>query len=359
MEIGKLSDAYHGKKVFITGHTGFKGSWLSLWLSVLGAKTKGYALNPKKNSLYNLVEKSLRVQSVIADIRNQKKLEKEILAFQPDYVFHLAAQPLVRYSYQYPLETFEVNSIGTANLLHAVSKLKKKCSVIIITTDKVYENHETNYAYREEDKLGGHDPYSASKACAEIIVQSFRLSYFNPENYEKHKKSLAAARAGNVIGGGDFADDRIIPDMIASFKKNTTLKVRNPSAVRPWQYVLDPLSGYLILGAKMMNKPVEHSAAYNFGPSTSDILTVEELVKAGIKFWGRGKYYAERNKKGYHEAGLLLLDNSKAKNELHWHPKYDSMEAIKRTIEWYKKSLERNADIIKLCIDEIESYQSK
>lgn len=360
MEIEKsFRNTYQGEKIFITGHTGFKGAWLSLWLSLLGAKTKGYALKPAKNSLYTSLEDSLKIHSVIADIRNRKKLEKELVSFQPNFIFHLAAQPLVRYSYEHPLETFEVNSIGTANLLHAASQLKKKCSIIIITTDKVYENKEKNYAYHEDDKLGGHDPYSASKACAEIIIQSFRLSFFNPYSFSQHKKSIASVRAGNVIGGGDFASDRIIPDTIAALRKNKTLKIRNPNAIRPWQHVLDPLCGYLMLGAKMNDEPEKHSTAYNFGPEANDLLTVEELAKAAINFWGKGKYSIKQSTKNQHEAGLLMLDNSKAKKELNWHPKYNSIESVKRTIEWYKKSFKKNSDIKELCVGEIKNYQSR
>jgi len=351
-----FKNTYSGKSIFITGHTGFKGSWLALWLMNLGAHVKGYALAAEKNSLYEDIEKSLNCESVIADIRNLKKLEAEIIKFQPDFIFHLAAQPLVRYSYRFPLETFEVNGIGTANLLQAVTKLKKKCVVVVITTDKVYENREQNYAYKETDKLGGYDPYSASKACAEIIVQSYRLSFFNPKDFEKHKKAVASVRAGNVIGGGDYAEDRIVPDIYRALSKSKVIQVRNPNAIRPWQHVLEPLSGYLLLGAKMFEEPIKYSTSYNFGPNKKDVMTVEELVKEAVSLWGSGKYKSDSVKSNLHEAGLLTLDNNKAKNELGWKPHYDSREAIEKTVKWYKRSTASKANKLDLCLEDIKSY---
>lgn len=359
MEIGSLiTNAYKGKKVFITGHTGFKGSWLSLWLQESGADLKGYALAPEKKSLYSSICKKLKIKSILADIRNYKRLEKEILSFKPDFIFHLAAQPLVRYSYKNPLETFEVNAMGTANLLNAVRKLRKHCSVVVVTTDKVYENKEQNYAYHEKDKLGGHDPYSSSKACAEIIVQSYRLSFFNPGNIDIHRKSIASARAGNVIGGGDYSADRIIPDIIRAIQKNKPVKIRNPNSIRPWQHVLDPLSGYLLLGAKMNSDPTGFSSAFNFGPDPNDVLTVEELAKVAVAGYGKGNYRVEMQKNNFHEAGLLTLDNSKAKSELGWRPVYDSRIAVAHTMDWYRKSFENGAGEFELCLEEIKLFTS-
>ncbi len=352
-----LLNTFKNKKVFLTGHTGFKGTWMTIWLELLGAKVKGYALKPEMPSLFNYVKGNLKVESVISDIRNKKKLEEELLAFQPDFIFHLAAQPLVRESYKIPVETFEVNVIGTANLLDAVRSLKKECAVVIVTTDKVYENLEKDYAYKEADKLGGYDPYSASKAAAEIITESYRLSFFNPKESRTYgKKSIATARAGNVIGGGDYAADRIVPDIFRALSKSQIINVRNPNAVRPWQHVLEPLSGYLTLAAAMKKDPQKFASAYNFGPKLKDVRTVEELVQHATKSWGKGNYMIENQENAPHEAGTLKLSIKKAKKELHWKPKWNSDVAIEKTIGWYKNSIEKKADIFKLCVDDINDF---
>jgi CDP-glucose 4,6-dehydratase len=351
---------FRNKKIFLTGHSGFKGSWMSVWLNLLGANVKGYALKQEKNSLYNQVHSHLKNhKSIIADIRNKKKLEKEIISFQPDFIFHFAAQPLVRESYKIPVETFEVNVIGTANVLDTVRKLKKKCCVVVVTTDKVYENTERDYAYLESDKLGGYDPYSASKAAAEIITGSFRLSFFNPNEFTKHKKSIATARAGNVIGGGDYASDRIVPDVFRALSKSETVCIRNPKSTRPWQHVLEPLHGYLTLAERMYSEPQKFADCFNFGPELSDVLTVEELTKLAIKNWGNGKYKSANLKNTPHEAGLLKLNIDKAKNKLEWKPKLDAERAIQKSMNWYKKSLEKNCDVIKLCLEDIKEYVQK
>ncbi|HRD56455.1 MAG TPA: CDP-glucose 4,6-dehydratase [Ferruginibacter sp.] len=335
----QLAQAYKGKKIFITGHTGFKGSWLCLWLQQLGATIKGYALEPEvKPNLYDSLVAENKIESVIADIRDKEKLQAEIISFQPDFIFHLAAQPLVRKSYLIPSETFEVNAIGTANLLEAVIPLVKKCTVIIITTDKVYENLEQDILYKEEDRLGGYDPYSASKACTEIVVSSFRNSFFNPANYQLHQKAIVAARAGNVIGGGDFSADRIIPDIIRSLSQNKPVEVRNPASVRPWQHVIEPLGGYLQLGLLANEDATKYSGAYNFGPQPTDHLTVKEIVENAIRIWGSGEWKSVQQEQQPHEATLLKLDISKAKKELNWQPKLSAAEAIDWTISWYKKN---------------------
>jgi CDP-glucose 4,6-dehydratase len=355
-----FNQTFKNKKVFVTGHTGFKGAWLVLWLETLGAKVKGYALKPNtKPSLFDALSKKLHCESVIADIRNKEKLTKEILAFQPDFVFHLAAQPLVRESYEIPVETFEVNTIGTANLLNAVRALKKVCTVVVVTTDKVYHNNEWHFPYRESDRLGGYDPYSASKAATEIVVESFRSSFFNPNDFAKHKKAVATARAGNVIGGGDFAKDRIVPDVFRALSKNKTVEVRNPNAVRPWQHVLEPLSGYLQLAALLQKHPQQFSQAYNFGPNLTDTLPVGKLVELSIGAWGKGNSNFPPQKNALHEAGLLKLDISKAVNELQWQPKWSAQMAIEKTINWYKNSLAKNADAYQLCLKDLETYQKK
>ena len=337
MNYSHLNNYYKGKRVFLTGHTGFKGSWMLLWLNILGANVKGYALNPENNEdHFNLIKGSKICESVIEDIQNKTRLEKEIIEFQPDFIFHLAAQPLVRYSYDNPSETFAINAIGTAYLLDAVRKLKNPCTVILVTTDKVYENKEWQYPYRESDRLGGYDPYSASKACAELIISSYRNSFFNVNSYSTHKKSIASARAGNVIGGGDWAKDRIIPDIVRALNKNEVIYVRNPSAVRPWQHVLDPIGGYLHLGTKMVDDPINYSDSWNFGPFSEDSLKVIDLVELSIKYWGNGKYEIPSLSNQPHEAGLLKLDISRSIGELNWKPRFNSQKAIQMTLEWYK-----------------------
>jgi CDP-glucose 4,6-dehydratase len=350
----QLSANYKGKKIFITGHTGFKGAWLLAWLHQLGAEIKGYALPPESAAcLYTLLQPLGIMQSVYADIRDKAKLEEEILSFNPDYIFHLAAQPLVRRSYQLPAETFEVNAVGTANLLEVVRQLEQPCTVVIITTDKVYENKEQDILYNEEDALGGYDPYSASKACTEIVVSSFRNSFFNVTQVSEHNKGLATARAGNVIGGGDFSEDRIIPDLVRALQHHKTIEVRNPYSVRPWQHVLEPLGGYLTLGGLLHADAAKYSHAYNFGPHPSDHLTVKELVESAIKTWGRGAWENTGNPNQPHEASLLKLDITRARQELNWSPKLSASEAIDWTIKWYKKDW-HNA--LAFSFEQIENY---
>jgi CDP-glucose 4,6-dehydratase len=334
----QLRKYYSEKNVLITGHTGFKGSWLMTWLQQLGANVKGYALAPDNlHGLINHFPKNKLNQSVIADIRDKERLSKEILTFEPDYIFHLAAQPLVRKSYKIPSETFEVNAVGTANLLEALISLPKKCTVVVITTDKVYENREQNILYNENDILGGYDPYSASKACTEIVVSSFRNSFFNVDKIAQHQKGIVSARAGNVIGGGDFSEDRIIPDIVRALQQGSLIEVRNPHAVRPWQHVLEPLGGYLLLGGMMDNDALSFSGAYNFGPQPDDHLTVKELVDLSIQSWGSGSWKDTSDANQPHEAGLLKLDISKSKKVLNWQPKLNATQAIDWTIAWYKQ----------------------
>lgn len=347
-----LKETYKGKKIFLTGHTGFKGSWLLKLFNLLGAEVKGYSLEPKtENDLYYLLKGDKICNSVIADLRNKIVLEKELTEFEPDFVFHLAAQPLVRLSYEIPAETFEVNVIGTLNVLDSIKLLKNKCSVVIITTDKVYQNNEWDYPYRENDRLGGLDPYSASKACAELVVQSYRNSFFNSENYSKHLKSIAVGRAGNVIGGGDWSKDRLIPDIAKAFSKNEPVFVRNPKSIRPWQHVLEPIIGYLILGAKLHEKPINFSQAYNFGPHLNDALTVKEMIMLSIKCWGSGEYIEEKIENNFHEARLLKLDISKTNSDLKWYPKLNAVSAVNLTLDWYKEFYSNR--------ENIENYTTK
>jgi CDP-glucose 4,6-dehydratase len=350
-----LQTVYQHKKVFVTGHTGFKGSWLITWLHSMGAQVKGYALPPEnKPDLYNAINGDALCQSVIADIRDKEKLKKELLDFAPDFVFHLAAQPLVRYSYEAPLETFDVNVMGTAYLLDAVRYLDKPCVVTVITTDKVYYNKEEDYFYKEDDKLGGYDPYSASKAAAEIVVDSYRSSFFNPAAYEQHKKSISSARAGNVIGGGDWAKDRIMPDIIRALSNNEQVVVRNPVSVRPWEHVLEPLHGYLVLAANQFQNPVKYATGYNFGPRMDETLSVGDLVKEAIRVWGEGNFETPPQNGAPHEAALLQLDITKAEKELAWTPVFTVQEAIQHTVEWYKQFHQETDSAHNLMMNDIK-----
>lgn len=347
---------FAGKKVFLTGHTGFKGAWLLLWLNRLGAKVKGYALSPERDQdFYNLISGKIHHESIIADIRDKKRLKEEILAFEPDFIFHLAAQPLVRKSYQIPSETFAVNVIGTSNLLEALISLEKKCTTVIVTTDKVYQNLERKKAYKETDRLGGYDPYSASKACAEIVTSSFIQSYFQNEINMVNPKRTATARAGNVIGGGDWNQDRIIPDVINHLNSGLPIPVRNPLSIRPWQHVLEPLGGYLKLASMLYEEEKELNTAYNFGPEENDHLKVKELVELAIRNWGKGSWEDLSDSKSLHEAGILKLDISLAKRELNWYPKLNSKEAIRWTIDWYKQTEE---SIFEFSGSQINQYES-
>lgn len=348
--------AYQNKRVFLTGHTGFKGSWMLCWLHSLGAIVKGYALQAPEEGLYSDINGDTLCESVIADIRDQKRVSDEILAFQPDFIFHLAAQPLVRRSYEIPAETFEVNTLGTVYVLDAVKHLQKPCTVVLITTDKVYENKEWHYPYRENDRLGGYDPYSASKATAELVISSYRSSFFNLDKYHEHQKVIVAARAGNVIGGGDWSQDRIIPDIVRALQHGLSIPVRNPHAIRPWQHVLEPISGYLLLGAKAALEPLAYSGAWNFGPQMEDCLTVQTLVETAIDIWGTGDYTVLAGIDQPHEAGLLKLDISKTTNELGWKPKYNSHKAIQITLDWFKRSSEKRETLAEFTENQIREY---
>ena len=355
-----LQQVYKGKKVFVTGHTGFKGSWLITWLHKLGAVIKGYALSPENdNDLYFAINGDELCESIIADIRDKEKLKNEIISFQPDFIFHMAAQPLVRLSYETPADTFEINSQGTCNILDALRFLKNPCIAVMITTDKVYQNKELDYYYHEDDRLGGHDPYSASKACAELIISSYRNSFFNSRHYSEHRKSVSVARAGNVIGGGDWAKDRIIPDIIKALSAGNPVVVRNPSSVCPWQHVLEPLHGYLVLGAHQANDPVKFSDAYNFGPYKDDSLTVGDLVERAVEVWGNGKYLNDVKKDQLHEAGLLQLDITKALSDLQWKPILNTLQAIRLTIDWYHSKMVNKEDARSLILSDINKLMQK
>jgi CDP-glucose 4,6-dehydratase len=351
-----LKNTFNKKRVFVTGHTGFKGSWLIQILEWLGAEVKGYSLAPEKpNDLYNQVDGDKHCYtSVIGDLRDLQKLQGELVRFEPDFVFHLAAQSLVRRSYDKPVDTFMVNAQGTVHILEAIRSLQKPCVALMITTDKVYENPERGTAFKEDDKLGGYDPYSASKAAAEIVVESYTRSFFNPEAYSKHQKAIAAVRAGNVIGGGDYSDDRIIPDIVRALDFGETVGLRNPKSVRPWQHVLEPLGAYLLLAAKMNEDPVQYSTAFNFGPEPDDTKTVEELTRIFLETFNQpGNYKVTTTDAQLHEANLLVLDSSKAERMIGWKPKLNAEQAIRATAEWYAN---KEHDAHTKCMMQIEKY---
>ena len=355
MVTSTLSKFFHGKKVFVTGHTGFKGSWLLSVLKTFNAKIKGYALDPVlPKNLYSIVNNDEQLcESVIHDIRDEKRLQEEIVNFAPDIIFHLAAQPLVRYSYAHPLETYQVNTIGTANLLNACRFLSKKCVVVVVTTDKVYENSEQDYAYKETDRIGGFDPYSASKAAAEIVTGSYQKSFFNLKDLAIHQIAIASARAGNVIGGGDWSEDRIIPDIVKALEKDEKICIRNPLSVRPWQHVLDPIFGYLRLAQHLFNDPEMYSQAWNFGPRTTDTFPVKALVEKAISVWGKGSYKIISETQAPHEAGMLKLNINKALQVLKWQPLLPAEKSIEWTINWYKESNEQKKDF---TFQQIQKY---
>lgn len=337
MEMSTLfSEIYKNKNVIITGHSGFKGSWLSLWLSKLGANVTGISLAPPTNPGH-IELLNLDIKSIISDIRNKDRMVEIFKKTKPDIIFHLAAQPLVRYSYENPSETYETNVIGTLNIFEAARLSNSAQAIVCITTDKCYENKEWNWGYRETDRLGGHDPYSSSKACAEILAASYRNSYFNLNNYNKnHNTLLATARAGNVVGGGDWANDRIIPDIIRSISNGQTLIIRNPNSTRPWQHVLEPLRGYLMLGEQLLKGRTQYAKSWNFGPEDLSAISVKEIVNIVQKKWPAFSYQFEDGATNLHEAKLLKLDISQAKNELKWYPVWNAEATFERVINWYK-----------------------
>jgi CDP-glucose 4,6-dehydratase len=350
---------WQGKKVFISGHTGFKGSWLSMWLNYLGAEVYGYSL-PAINeyNLFDIAEVEKITKSYIGDIRNLEFLKQSFRECKPEIVFHLAAQPIVRKSYKIPIDTFSTNIMGTANILEAIRDFDSVKSVVIITSDKCYKNNEWLWGYRESDPLGGHDPYSSSKACAELITSSYRDSFFNINNSDAHAAKIASSRAGNVIGGGDWADDRLIPDIIRSIQKNNVLMIRNPNAIRPWQHVLEPLSGYMLLAEKLYAQDISFTEAWNFGPTESNIRSVSSLIELFSELWGKKfNYIFESHLNSSHEAIQLKLDSSKANFSLNWKPKWDFEETIKRSVLWYKAFMSKD-NMYAYSINEIQDYQN-
>ncbi|MFH2133394.1 MAG: CDP-glucose 4,6-dehydratase [bacterium] len=357
--MNKQMDFWNGKKVFVTGHTGFKGSWLSVWLNKMQAKVAGYSLAPPTQpNLFELTNLHTLVETTIADIRDLKQLKGAIHQFQPEILFHMAAQPLVRESYLTPVETYETNVMGTVNVLEAVRSCGSVKAVVIITTDKCYANQEWIWGYRENEPMGGYDPYSSSKACAELVVDGYRQSFFHPDDYSAHGVAVASARAGNVIGGGDWSADRLIPDCIRAVLDRKEIILRNPSAVRPWQHVLEPLNGYLLLAQKLVESGCRYAGAYNFGPVDGDCAAVVEVVKMLCDSWGGDATYRVQNDSGPHEANILKLDCSKARHELNWVPRWRLEKAIDLVVEW-SKAYQKQADIMAVCQNQISTFYGK
>ena len=347
---------WRNRKVFVTGHTGFKGSWLCLWLHHMGAEVIGYALEPPTGpDLFELCRLDELIHSIIGDIRDASLLTKTLLAVKPEIVFHLAAQPIVRESYNHPLETYTTNVIGTINLFEAIRQCTSIRAVVNITTDKCYENKEWVWGYRENDILGGYDPYSCSKACSELITASYRNSFFNLSVYEKHQLGIATARAGNVIGGGDWALDRLVPDCFRALLNNTTVTIRNPDSIRPWQHVLEPLNGYMLLAEKLYQNGDQFSEAWNFGPNDENAVPAVKIIAMIYEHWGTEHNWKLADINSIHESTFLKLDSSKARMKLDWKPKLTLEETIQWTSDWYRGFSEKQ-DIFKMTMDQIKQF---
>jgi CDP-glucose 4,6-dehydratase len=351
-----FNNFYRGKRVLITGHTGFKGSWFAIWLHELGAEVIGVANEPytnRDNFVLSGIGKRIKAD-IRADIRDGERLKQIFAEYQPEIVFHLAAQPLVRLSYEIPVDTYEVNVMGSIHVMEAIRATESVKVGVMITTDKCYENKEQIWGYRENEPMGGYDPYSSSKGAAEIAISSWRRSFFNPAQYEKHGKAIASVRAGNVIGGGDWALDRIIPDCIKAIEAGITIEIRNPKAIRPWQHVLEPLSGYMRLAMKMWNEPTQYCEGWNFGPRAESIANVWDVASLLIQHYGKGELKDVSDPNALHEAKLLMLDISKAKFQLGWEPRMNLEQCINMVAEWYKRYQKEN--VYALCVEQINKY---
>ena len=351
--IGKVdTNFWKGKKVFVTGHTGFKGSWLCLWLQKMGALVKGYSLNVNtKPALFIKANVGDDMQSEIGDIRNLEQLTESMVGFGPDILIHMAAQPLVRLSYQEPVDTYTTNVIGTVNVLEAARKCPNLKAIVSVTTDKCYENKEWEWGYRENEPMGGHDPYSSSKGCAELVTSAYRRSFFSSED----TASLASARAGNVIGGGDWAEDRLIPDILSAFEKSEPVVIRNPLSTRPWQHVLEPLSGYLVLAQELYLNGDDFAEGWNFGPKDEDCKPVSWILDQMVSHWGNNASWGLDKNNNPHEAVFLKLDCSKAANRLKWQPKWELRETLMMIVDWHQNYL-KGKDTREECLKEIKNY---
>jgi len=346
-----------GRRVFLTGHTGFKGSWLSLWLQHMGAQVTGYALAPPTSpSLFEVANVSRNMRSITGDIRDQAALSHAVAEAHPEIVIHMAAQSLVRLSYETPVETYATNVMGTVNLLEAVRQTSGIKAVVNVTSDKCYENKEWVWGYRESDPMGGYDPYSNSKGCAELVTSAFRNSFFNPSKYGEHGVAVASARAGNVIGGGDWARDRLIPDILAGFQRGESVLIRNPHAIRPWQHVLEPLQGYLLLAERLIEHGPQFAEAWNFGPRDQDARPVDWIVKRMVELWGPEANWCLAQGEHPHEASYLKLDASKACMRLGWSPRWELDLALRRIVEWHRAFL-ADEDMRLKSITQIMEFQ--
>jgi CDP-glucose 4,6-dehydratase len=346
---------WRGRRVFLTGHTGFKGSWLTLWLRHLGAEVWGYALAPHtRPSLFELVGRDAGVHSTIADIRDAGAVRDAMAHAQPDTVIHMAAQALVRESYSQPVETYAVNTMGTVHVLDAMRWAPSVRAAIVVTSDKCYENREWLWGYREDEPMGGHDPYSSSKGCAELVTSAYRRSFFPPARHGEHHVALASVRAGNVIGGGDWATDRLIPDLVRALSAGSAAQIRNPGAVRPWQHVLEPLSGYLLL-AERLHADVDFAQAWNFGPADDDARPVAYIADAMARRWGAGRAWQAQGEGGPHEAGYLKLDSSRARSRLGWRPRWSLDEALARIVDWHQAH-RAGGDMKAFSLRQIQEY---
>lgn len=349
---------WEGKRVFLTGHTGFKGGWLSLWLQQLGADVTGYALEaPTTPSLFEVASVARGMVSVIGDVRDGEALKRAMAQARPEIVIHMAAQPLVRYSYVNPVETYATNVMGVVNLLEAVRATPGVRSVVNVTSDKCYENREWPWGYRENEAMGGYDPYSNSKGCAELVTAGYRSSFFNAEKYAEHGIALGSGRAGNVIGGGDWAMDRLIPDMLRAIGTGQPVMIRNPHSIRPWQHVLEPLSGYLTLAEKLYTEGPVHAEGWNFGPHDTDAKPVEWIIERMTQEWGAGASWSLDGQNHPHEATYLKLDCSKARGQLGWHPRWDIGQTIAKIVEWHK-ACDQGADMRAMTLAQITTYQN-
>jgi len=352
------SEFWAGKRVFLTGHTGFKGSWLSLWLQSLGAELTGFSLAPPTQpSLFEMARIGDGMHSIIGDIRDLAGLREAMVEAKPEIVIHMAAQPLVRYSYENPVETYATNVMGTVHLFEAVRATPSVKAVVNITTDKCYENREWAWGYRENEPMGGYDPYSNSKGCAELVTSAYRSSYFNPLDYSKHGVALASVRAGNVIGGGDWAQDRLIPDIISAFSEGRPVVIRSPHAIRPWQHVLEPLRGYLMLAERLYSDGVAYAEGWNFGPNEADVKSVEWIVGTLAEQWGNDANWTLDQSTHPHEATYLKLDISKARSRLGWQPALALSQSLQMIVDWYR-DYKNKADMRYVVLEQISTYST-